>query len=126
MFARDDRRPQIVEYPANSSAIGIIALARKREMIPWNQSLAGKILVGKDLDDDFRLTLTSSRVTLPDESNTQSGSLGSGLVCTRTSQLCCHAPLASHAEIASLYGRLMGLWRARLDVTKIALWPPDL
>jgi len=54
--------------------LGIITLARKRDLIPWNQLLAGKILLSKDLGDDFSLTPISSRLTLRDESNAQDGS----------------------------------------------------
>jgi hypothetical protein len=54
-LSRSDRHPQIGVYPPYSSAIGIIALARKREMISWNQLPAGKILLANDLDDDFRI-----------------------------------------------------------------------
>jgi hypothetical protein len=94
-------RPQIEGYPADSSAIGIIALARKRQVISWNQLLAGKILLAKDLDSIFALTSASSLLILPDESNTQGSSLGGRLVCSGSSQLRRYAPLASHAEIAS-------------------------
>jgi hypothetical protein len=75
-------------------------------MIPWNQVLAGKILLSKELDDDFRLTAISSRLILRDESNAQDGSDCGGLVCPRPYQLCGYAPLASHGEIAcaSMFG----------------------
>ncbi len=92
--------------PLPPRGIGIITLARKRDLIPWNQSLAGKILLPKDLGDDFRLTPISSRLTLRDESNGQDGFDCRGLVCPRPSQLCGDAPLASHGEIAS--GSMVG------------------
>jgi hypothetical protein len=48
---------------------------------------------------DFRLTAPSSQLIFPHESNSQGGSLGSGLVRPRSPQLRGDAPLASHGAI---------------------------
>jgi hypothetical protein len=68
---------------------------------------------------DFRLTAPSSQLIFPHESNSQGGSLGSGLVRPRSSQLRGDAPLASHGAIDKhrFLGQLMRLWTTRLDVT---------
>src|ERR1700733_3053227 len=69
---------------------------------------------------NFRLPPPSSQLIFPHESNSQGGSLGSGLVPPRSPQLRGHAPLASHGAIDNLgfHGQLVGLWMMRLDVIR--------